>query len=253
MNHSNKPCLQLLSSYCWIKKEHLKYVKISESSLKKLDVAPISLTQVPPIKRRRLNGLSKMAMHTSLNCLGIAGFAAQETLTLFASQHGELNRTITIINDITNAQELSPKDFSLSVHNASLGLFSIFNKNTNPGTSIAAGDNTFGFALLEAYNLLIRFPDKKVLLTCFDLKVDPPFDGLQPQTDPSYSISLLLALPQEQSQQGHLLSFSFEAIQKASQTQTPLALSFYDFVESDQESCQLNTDTHQWVFSKHAQ
>jgi hypothetical protein len=252
MTHSDKPSMQLLSSYCWLDKEHLKFAKISENTLKYLDVSPISLKQVPPIKRRRLNGLSKMAMHTSLNCLEHAEYSAQETLTLFASQHGELNRTVTIISDITNTQEISPKDFSLSVHNASLGLFSIFNKNTNPGTSVAAGTNTFGFALLEAYNLLTRFPDKKVLLTCFDLQVAPPFDALQTQIDPSYSISLLLSLPQSQSQKGQLLSFSFESLHKTTQTLAPLALAFYDFVQGEEESCQFSTDTHQWLFSKHA-
>lgn len=262
MTHSNKPTLQLLSSYCWLDKDHVKYVKVSEKSLKSIDLEPITLKQVPPIKRRRLNGLSKMAMHTSLGCLEMAECSAQDTLTVFASQHGELNRTITIISDIAKSQEISPKDFSLSVHNASLGLFSIFNNNSNPGTSIAAGSNTFGFGLLEAYNLLTRFPDKKVLLTCFDLKVEAPFDALQPQIEPSYSLSLLVSLDTlslgtmslntQSSAPGHTLSFSFEPAQKAPQTQIPLALAFFDFLHSEQQSSQLATESHQWTLSKHA-
>lgn len=252
MTHSNKPTLQLLSSYCWLDKDHTEYAKVSEHGLKSIDVEPIMLKQVPPIKRRRLNGLSKMAMHTSLNCLEITECSAQDTLTVFASEHGELNRTMTIIGDIASSQEISPKDFSLSVHNASLGLFSIFNKNTNPGTSIAAGSNTFGFALLEAYNLLTRFPDKKVLLTCFDLKVEAPFDALQTQVDPSYSLSLLLSSDTNQSQQGRAFSFGFQPSQNSPVEQTALALAFYDFLHSEHESSQLATDSTQWTFTKHA-
>ncbi|WP_343988856.1 beta-ketoacyl synthase chain length factor [Kangiella japonica] len=252
MSHSNKPTLQLLSSYCWLDKDHTRHAKISEKGLKSIDLEPIVLKQVPPIKRRRLNGLSKMAMHTSLSCLETAGVSAQNTLTVFASEHGELNRTISIIEDIASSQEVSPKDFSLSVHNASLGLFSIFNKNTKPGTSIAAGSNTFGFALLEAYNLLTRFPDKKVLLTCFDLKVEAPFDTLQKQTVPSYSLSVLLSLDTNQSQPGKAFSFGFRSTQIAPVMQAPLALAFYDFLHNEDESSQLATDRHQWVFTKHA-
>ena len=129
MTMSKTLSLSILSSYCWLSKDSLKNTNLPPSSLKIFDVEDIVLNQIPPIKRRRLKGLSKMAMHTSLSCLDKVNFSADKVYTVFASQHGEIGRTTSIVNDIVDGHDVSPKDFSLSVHNSSLGLFSIFNKN----------------------------------------------------------------------------------------------------------------------------
>ncbi|RDX36976.1 hypothetical protein DZA50_02890 [Kangiella sp. HD9-110m-PIT-SAG07] len=252
MNTDNSLSLQLLSSYCWISEDSLNNCKYPESLLNYVDLEVISIKQIPPIKRRRLNGLSKMAMHTSLNCLESLKSNSDEVITVFASQHGELNRTISIISDIINSQDVSPKDFSLSVHNSSLGLFSIFNNNTQPGTSIAAGSNTFGFALLESYNLLKRFPNKKVLLTCFDLKVEPPFDSFLNRVEPSYSLSLLLSIDDNLAQHGYNISFSFQRSEVPLQASMPLPLAFLQFLHSNAPSEQLKSNNTYWEFAKNA-
>jgi len=238
-----------MSSYCWLSKDSLKHANYPSSTLKFFDLEDISLKQIPPIKRRRLNGLSKMAMHTSLSCLDKTNVAPEQVYTVFASQHGELSRTASIVNDIVNGDEVSPKDFSLSVHNSSLGLFSIFNKNKQFGTSIAAGSNTFGFALLESYNLLKRYPDETVLLTCFDLEVSQPFDSLQQRHDPSYSLSLLLSLDNTSGQE---ISFSFERSDKEGQADKPLAIEFFEFLQGDQSTALLQSADNNWEFTKNA-
>lgn len=120
--HNKTIKLGVLSSYCWIApgyKESCKLTSLTEHA----DFDPITLKQIPPIKRRRLSGLSKLAMHTSLNCIEQAASSPADCLSVFASQHGELNRTVSIVDSMYQEHEVSPKDFSLSVHNASLGLF----------------------------------------------------------------------------------------------------------------------------------
>lgn len=250
MTMSNTLSLSILSSYCWLSKYSLKNSNYHPSSLKFFDIEDIILKQIPPIKRRRLKGLSKMAMHTSLSCLDKVNFSADEVYTVFASQHGEIGRTTSIVNDIVDGNDVSPKDFSLSVHNSSLGLFSIFNKNRNCGTSIAAGSNTFGFALLESYNLLKRHPDQTVLLTCFDLEVDQPFDRLQQRKYPSYSLSLLLSLNKTSGQD---ISFSFERSGKVNHPVQPIATSFFEFLQGEKNTAQLTSTDYNWKFTKHAQ
>lgn len=251
MTTNNKLSIGVLSSYCWIDKDTLNTSNCSDNLIKNTDLDGISLKQIPPIKRRRLNGLSKMAMHASLNCLEQVDTEPNEVLTVFASQHGELSRTVNIVSDLVQSEDISPKDFSLSVHNASLGLFSIFNKNTNLGTSIAANKNTFGFALLESYNILKRNPEKTVLLTCFDKQVGQPFDRLQPYPEPSYSLALLLSLNAQE-----YISFAFDRISRdenyKSEPKLPLALSFFEFLHSDETAQQSNTNDTHWEFSKHA-
>ncbi|WP_417445610.1 beta-ketoacyl synthase chain length factor [Kangiella sp.] len=239
--------LSVLSSYCWIDPTDNKSRELKNLATY-ADFETISLKQIPPIKRRRLSGLSKLAMHSSLNCLEQCNINPEQTMTVFASQHGELNRTISIVKSMFEEHEVSPKDFSLSVHNASLGLFSIFTNNTHPGTSIAANSNTFGYALLESYNQLQRFPSSQVLLTCFDLEVGPPFSELQDTLYPSYSLSLLLSQPVDNQP---VVSFSYTDLEEHKTPDFPLALRFFDFLHSDSQQQTIHSQDTRWDFCKH--
>ena len=238
--------LGVLSSYCWIEPSFKSHCP-QESLIKHADFEPISLKQIPPIKRRRLNGLSKLALHSSLNCTEQANIDAADCMTVFASQHGELSRTVSIVDSMYQDQEVSPKDFSLSVHNASLGLYSIFTGNKQIGTSIAAGANSFGYALIESFHLLQRYPDKPVLLTCFDLQVGQPFAELQQRLYPSYSLSLILT-NHRQGEPG--LSLSFDPLTDAQVSDMPMALAFFDFWHQQQTSETITTDDTCWKLSK---
>lgn len=249
MAPSNPISLNILSSHCWIDSSSNSNPCFSEQIVQQADFGEITLKQIPPMKRRRLNKLSKMAMHSSYECLNKAAVSPDATINIFASQHGELERTIKIVNSMASEQEISPKDFSLSVHNCSLGLFSIFTNNKHPGTSIAAGTNSFGFALLESYNYLQRFPQEKVLLTCFDLEVTQPFDQFQQATFPSYSISLLLTTEQDE---GQHLSFNFNQLDELKVPELPLALRFFEFLFNDHNHSSVITNSKIWEFSKSA-
>ena len=45
---------------------------------------------------------------------------------VYASRHGETTRNFALLSDTAEQQPLSPTQFSLSVHNAIIGLWSIF-------------------------------------------------------------------------------------------------------------------------------
>lgn len=257
---SNTPFLDIniLSSHCWIDADSYPNSE-QKRLLDKADIEPISLKQIPTLKRRRLNTLSKMAMHTSLRCLEKAHISTSESCTVFASQHGELSRTVSIIKDMVTTQEVSPKDFSLSVHNSALGLFSIFNNNQLAGTSLAAGSNTFGYALIEAYNYLQRFsvdepsPNSQpqhVLVTCFDSEIAPPFNKTQKNQHPNYSLSLLLSLNGDNAQR---VSFGFNRQHSgATPHSLPLALSFFDFLQSHSTNRRVYSQDTEWKLTKDA-
>ncbi|AOE50971.1 beta-ketoacyl synthase chain length factor [Kangiella sediminilitoris] len=248
MTSNNTLSFSILSSHCWVDAAYIEGKSPASDTLLSADFNPIELKQIPAIKRRRLNGISKMAMHSSLKCLEKASVDPSSVITVFASQHGELNRTVSIVDDMVNNQEVSPKDFSLSVHNAALGLFSIFNKNKHPGTSIAANTNTFGYGLIEALNLLHRFPDCLVLLTCFDSQVNPPFQSLQSALHPSHSYSLLLSAPDSQ----QYISMKFNKFEKRTYPELPLELQFFNFLQNDVSSTTIRSEDTDWEFTKHA-
>jgi len=100
----------------------------------------------PKGQLRRLSPFSKVV----LNCLDIPQVLTQNLPLIFASQHGDLAKTVTLIKDAALGEDLSPTQFALSVHNATTGLFSIATDNTAPTTTISAGKNTFMEGLIEA-------------------------------------------------------------------------------------------------------
>lgn len=102
---------------------------------------------MPPLQRRRLGNMARMSFRVIENCLD----EGQPSLPLvFASRHGELKRSYSLLSSLAEAEPLSPRDFSLSVHNATAGLHSIFRHNTAPSSAVAAGIDTLPAALLEA-------------------------------------------------------------------------------------------------------
>lgn len=118
---------------------------------------------LPAMLRRRLSPLSKSAFYVSYKCLN-----GGSCRTVFASRHGECDRTVDILRAINRKDAVSPTAFSLSVHNAASGLYTIARKETYASTAIAAGKNTFAAGWLEAASLLDTGEEEQVLLVYYD-------------------------------------------------------------------------------------
>jgi Beta-ketoacyl synthase, N-terminal domain len=110
--------------------------------------------------RRRLSALSKMAMKVAHDCAG----ERPAIRVLFASRHGELNRTTAILDDIVAGEPVSPTAFSLSVLNAMPGVMSIARHDRSTSVALSAGPQTLGYALLEAYTQYRESPGTPLLL-----------------------------------------------------------------------------------------
>ncbi|RKP50717.1 beta-ketoacyl synthase chain length factor [Trinickia fusca] len=126
---------------------------------------------VEPIVRRRLSALSKMALKVAYDC------AAQydAVRVIFASRHGELRRTASILDALASDQPVSPTAFSLSVLNAMTGIYGIVRGDRSPATAIAAGAETLGYALLEAHAQWHADPATPVLVVYADEPADPRY------------------------------------------------------------------------------
>ncbi|MCP4412683.1 MAG: beta-ketoacyl synthase chain length factor [Gammaproteobacteria bacterium] len=151
---------------------------------------PLDISMVPAMKRRRMSNLTKMAFATALDCTKNTELTP---ICVFASQHGELTKTVKILNTLVTEEDVSPTDFSLSVNNTALGLYSIFTDNKKPATTVAAGEDTFGFALLEACIYMSRFPEQPVLLIFFDEPLPSPLSEFKNNPYEAFSIALLLS------------------------------------------------------------
>ncbi|MDF0734020.1 beta-ketoacyl synthase chain length factor [Pseudomonas entomophila] len=105
---------------------------------------------LPAMQRRRLSHLARMAF-----AVGWPLAEGQAPMPLvFVSRHGETPRTFSILSELAGHQPLSPTQFSLSVHNAVIGLWSILRGETCEMTALAAAGDGFEHGLLEAAALL---------------------------------------------------------------------------------------------------
>lgn len=120
---------------------------------------------IPAMLRRRLSPLGKMALATALPLIDDA---EQNIPSVLVSRHGDLNRTLALLTDLANGEDLSPTHFSLSVHNAIGGLLSITRKDTSSMTALACGAEDISTALLEAQAILTEQNCKQVLCLIYD-------------------------------------------------------------------------------------
>ena len=142
---------------------------------------------IPASTRRRLNNYGRSA----------GGLAADKVdgrpLIVFASRYGDASRSVGILEEIAKSDEISPMHFSLSVHNAVIGILSIAWKLDEMQSVIAAGANTFAMGITECLSLLNAFPDRQVLLLYVDYPLPDVFAAFGEPVMQAEAFALLLS------------------------------------------------------------
>ena len=113
---------------------------------------------------------------------------------VFASQHGELGYTVALLRALAAGEPLSPTLFSLSVHNAAAGLLSTARADRAASTAVAAGEETLGYALLEAHCQLLAEPHTPVLVVYGDAPLPDEYRRFGAPADASIPNGRALAL-----------------------------------------------------------
>ncbi|WP_076415220.1 beta-ketoacyl synthase chain length factor [Shewanella sp. UCD-KL12] len=167
--------------------EEWQHWEPSKLSLKSdLPQAP-KLMQVPSMKRRRYSALTKMQLEAAFQA-----DAPASCRTIFASRHGELHRTLGLLNNLVEQEPLSPTAFSQSVHNTASGIYSILKDNRSASTSIAAGEESLLQAMIEAYGQLHEDPSP-LMLVFADQAVPEVYDQYVDETELPLAMALVLA------------------------------------------------------------
>ena len=118
---------------------------------------------VPAMTRRRLTRWGRLALEVATS---VQGQLAVDTPVIFSSRHGDTHRTQKLLQDLAQGEPLSPTAFSLSVHNAALGLFTIIERITAPSLALAAGRDTLAHAWIEAQGWLAHGASQVLLVHC---------------------------------------------------------------------------------------
>ncbi|WDY58384.1 beta-ketoacyl synthase chain length factor [Pseudomonas sp. PSKL.D1] len=193
---------------------------------------------LPALQRRRLSYLARMAF-----AVGWPLAEGQGALPLvFVSRHGETPRTYTLLCELAEGQPLSPTQFSLSVHNAVIGLWSILRGETSEMTALSAAGDGFEQGVLEAVGLLAEGAPAVLLIITEEL----PAQAYRPWIDDvpfSYAMGLLLT-PGQQWQLQPELAENLEV------TELPHALSWLQALLSNRHSFNHSWKRRTWNWQR---
>ncbi len=104
---------------------------------------------------RATSVLTRMSAHVAAQAITAAGVDPSTIQSVFGSAFGEIAIAIEQLEMmVTDDGRISPLTFCNSVHNTSAGVFSVAKENHSMSTSLAAGELSLGYALLEAQALL---------------------------------------------------------------------------------------------------
>lgn len=200
---------------------------------------------LPAMQRRRLSRLARMTFAVAWP---LADGRPPMPL-VFVSRHGETPRNLELLTDLARQEALSPTQFSLSVHNAIIGLWSIMRGDASEMTAIAAARDGLEQGLLEAALLLTDGHPEVLLVVAEDAQPEP----YQPWIDDApfpYALAVRLALRADAGQQW---SLSPAPVDPDSSPQAwPHALQLVRALSGRTNQLSHATDRRQWLWQRHA-
>lgn len=140
------------------------YCNATEQPINNLPI----IKNVPMMLRRRLNNAGKMAVGLTFEAFKSLEYSNDIDKIIYASRVGESLRCINLLNEMVKDNGVSPTEFSSSVHNSNVGVFSIVAKFHGETTAIAAGKDTFYSALIDAYISLKSRGLRRVFIVSYE-------------------------------------------------------------------------------------
>lgn len=191
---------------------------------------------LPMMMARRLSQGSRLAVQVGLSLLA----RHPVDYAIFASRHGELTRSMTLLQALADRQALSPTDFSMSVHNTAAGLCSIQGKAAIPMTSLAAGESSLMAGLTEAVGAL-QAGARKVLLVAFEGPVPGFHRPWLGSEAPPHALGLVLEAGDQ---------WRCEGVRPAVDAARPLpqSLVFWRALLRDERTLTLGDDRQEWTW-----
>lgn len=205
-----------------------------------------SIRPMPSILRRRAGFLGKMALEVAYQCLG----ARTDVPTVFSSRHGEASRSADLLLDLARGLPLSPTSFSLSVHNAAGGLFSIARGDGAPNMALVAGTSSVEHAVIEAYGLISEGAPA-VLLVVYDCPLPALYSEFEDCDEQPYAWAWLIEPAAEE-----MLSLRWEAGSDVCPSQgqrSPGGLEVLRFYLRKDSALERVCNKRRWLWSRHVE
>lgn len=204
------------------------------------ELSPAPANLIKPMMRRRMSSLSKLALQAALQISS----DNEIDYIIFSSRHGELTRTVKLIEDIMSGEDASPMAFSQSVHNTAAGLFTIATNRAIPVTSLAAVESTLHHALIEAFIYLQENPDASVLLVDFDEPLPNPYKKYEQQNYQGYAFASILTVGEQ-----YQLSWSKNKLSSVEE-RLPQTFKVIDFMINDEKQKSIIDNRFKWLWTR---
>jgi hypothetical protein len=110
---------------------------------------------------------------------------------VYVSHDGESNRSFELWQELLNTHTVSPTSFGLSVHNATIGQWSMLRKDMSEHTALAVAADSFETALTEAFALL-QDGVPSVLVIVADDPLSEDYPVLATRAPFAYALALVI-------------------------------------------------------------
>ena len=204
-----------------------------------------ALPEVPAMQRRRIERLGRMAIQAACWCEQ-PDDAGQVPL-VFASRHGDVARSMELLDTLRQDTPMSPTAFGLSVHNAVAALYSIARGQRGNYIALAGGRGTVEAACVEAFGLLADgAPEVRVI--AYESPLPTVYAGFADEPDPFFAWCWRLARVEAP---GTRLSLSWGSGTPDSPAGAlPHSLEALRFLLSGEPGLQLQADGQQWTWQR---
>ncbi len=227
--------------------KHINYLRAEPDPIKDSGACLLDKKQLPdlqwlkPMQKRRLSAFNKMTLH----CAYEAGKHDDEIPVVFSSRHGDLHKTSALLNTLAQNECLSPTAFSMSVHNASAGLLSIFTENRAASNTISAGRDSFVMVLIDAYARINSGVCDKVLVVHCDQAMPNDYLCFQDEQQIDHALAFVMS-----KDEGVMVSMnSLPRLKKEKkESHLPQSLAFVDFLLSDLSKTTIPGIYNDWQF-----
>lgn len=150
----------------------------------------LDLSHIPAMARRRLGQQAKWAVFVADAVLAHAG--QPDLPVVWASRHGDAEKSLALLRDQAAGEPLSPTAFALSVHNGIGAQHSILRGLRANAVCVACAHAAPEAGVVEALGLLHEGA-AEVMLVCYDAPLPAPYDRFHDEPVLPFAWAALLA------------------------------------------------------------
>lgn len=219
----------------------------SDANLPAGDDVP-ALSEMPAMQRRRLERVGRIALQVAYWCQAAK---ADDIPLVFASRHGDINRTYEMLEGLARKEALSPTHFGLSIHNAIVAQYSIARQLKQNYLAVAAGKSTAEAAVIEALGLL-HDGAAEVMVVMYDGLLPEFYQEFRDENFAEYAWAWRLKKANNEPGAFSLQIMSGEGNFTPGESGLPHGLDVLRFMLSDDACLRYHDGLRHWCWQRHA-